>query len=80
MERQEYLQRCQNASIKCGRFSAWWQMHWEDNDLVTYRGDRYIPYDYRFGFENGRVSHIAILRSPKTNSVTEAKLAEVKNE
>lgn len=77
MERDKYLKLCQRASHKEAYAGAWWAANWDKSDLVRWRGDLYIPYDYRFGFQAGSVTGVAILHSARTCSAFEAPLKEV---
>lgn len=77
MERDKYLKLCQRASYKEAYAGAWWEVKWDDTELVRWRGDLYVPFDYRFGFQAGAVTGVAILHSTRTHSVVEAALKEV---
>lgn len=77
MERDKYLKMCQRASYKTALAGAWWAAKWDASELVEWRGSRYVPFDYRFGFRAGEVTGVAILHSLKTNSAVEASLKEV---
>ena len=77
MERDKYLNLCQRASYKEAYAGAWWAVKWDDTELVRWRGDLYVPFDYRFGFQSGTVTGVAILHSTRTHSVVEAALKEV---
>lgn len=79
MDRNEYLRKCQLASYKTDYAGAWWAVKWDEKDLVRWRGDLFIPMDFRFGFLQGNATNIAILHSPKTNSVVNAALKEVED-
>ena len=79
MERNEYLKKCQLASYKTDFAGAWWAVQWDENDLVRWRGDLYVPVDYMFGFRQGNVTGVAILHSVRTNSVVHAALREVED-
>lgn len=77
MEWKRYLKLCQRASCKDGYALAWWTAKWESGDLVRWKGDLYVPFDYRFGFHKGKATGVAIIRSVKTHCVYDAPLREV---
>lgn len=77
MERNDYIRLCQQASLKTDYAGVWWAVKWDEGDLVRYKGDLYVPVDYRFNFQHGVPQHTAILHSVKSNSVQDARLAEV---
>ena len=79
MERNEFLKKCQLASYKTDTAGAWWAVKWSEDELVRWRGELYVPVDYRFGFKGGNVTGIAILHSTKTNSEVHAALREVED-
>lgn len=77
MERKKYLQLCQRASCKPGYATAWWTANWETDDLVRWKGDLYVPYDFRFGFRKGDATGIAMIRSTRTHNAIDVPLKEV---
>lgn len=77
MERQKYIALCQQASYKTGSTGVWWKVRWNSDELVLFRGTRYVPVDYRFGFTDGSPRHIAILHDMKSNTEYQALLSEV---
>ncbi len=77
MDWKRYLKLCQRASYKDGYVLAWWTAKWESADLVRWKGDLYVPYDYRFGFRDGNATGIAMLRSTRTHCVYDAPISEV---
>ena len=77
MERTEYLKLCQLASFKTDFAGAWWAARWNPEELVRWRGDLYVPMDYRFGFRKGEVTGVAILHSLRAYSEYHVPLHEV---
>lgn len=62
MERDKYLKLCQRASYKEAYAGAWWAVKWDETELVRYKGDLYVPFDYRFGFQAGNVTGVGYLQ------------------
>lgn len=79
MDRNNFIQKCQKASFKQDVSGSWWSVQWKKEELVSYRDDLYVPIDYRFGFQRGNPTHVAILHSTRTNSVLQVPLADVKD-
>lgn len=77
MERKEYIQLCQRASFKTGYAGAWWAAKWDDEELVYWKGEQFVPVDYQFGFRKGNPTHQAILHDLKANAVYIAPLSEI---
>ena len=78
MERSEYIRMCQKASFRMDWAGAWWSVHWNEDELVLWKGSRYLPVDYRFGFVKGQATHLAILHDLKANAEYTVRLEEVK--
>ena len=84
MDRNDYIRKCQQTSIKTDYAGAWWAVEWNDDDLVTYTGEsnlpkgKYIPFDYRFGFKRGEPTHVAILHSLTSSTEYTVRLSEIK--
>lgn len=68
MERNEYLRRCQIASLHDKK-------NIPEDILVVYDGIRYIPRWYTLGFENGATKHYATLEDVKAFAVCTAPLS-----
>ena len=79
MERKEYVELCQMASIKTYFSGAWWRTHWNLEELVSWNGGKYVPVDYRFGFLKGKPQHLAIIHDLKANTEYTVKLEEIEN-
>lgn len=77
MERNKYLLMCQKASFKTGYAGAWWSAKWNDDELVRWKNTKCIPIDYRFGFQKGNATHLAILHDMQANAIYTAKLSDV---
>ena len=79
MERKEYVELCQRASVKAYFSGAWWRTHWNPEELVIWGSEKYVPVDYRFGFLKGKPQHLAIIHDLKANTEYTVKLEELKN-
>lgn len=77
MNRSEFIVLCQKASFKTGFAGAWWAAKWNLDELVQWRGKKYIPIDYRFGFKCGNATHQAIIHDMSANAEYTVKLDEV---
>lgn len=77
MERQEYIILCQKASFKTDLSGGWRAVRWNDEELVAWRGAKFVPIDYRFGFQKGEATHLAILHDLRANAEYTVRLAEV---
>ena len=77
MDRQKYIEMCQKASFKTDYAGAWWNVRWNDEELVIWNGDKYVPVDYRFGFRNGNATHVAIIHSLKSNAEYHTPLKQI---
>lgn len=77
MERQEFIRMCQKASFKTDVAGSWQFVRWNDDELVAWRGGKFVPIDYRFGFRKGEATHLAILHDLKANTEYTVRLAEV---
>lgn len=64
MDRTEYLQLCQQNSVKNDR-------------LVLYNNIKYFPYAYKLMFKNGQAIHTAVLKDTNSNSITYCNLKQV---
>ena len=52
----------------------------DDSEMVTCSGSRYLPIGYRLSFNgDGTVNHTAILKDIKADSVVEARLDKVES-
>ena len=71
------MKLCQTASFKTDFAGAWWAVHWNESELVRWRGNLYVPVDYRFGFRRGEVTGVAILHDPTAYAEYHAPLHEV---
>ena len=81
MERNEYVLMCQKASFKTAFSGAWWKTKWNPDELVKYQEKKFVPVDYRFGFEKGKPIHLAILHDLESNTEYTALLKDIqKNE
>lgn len=79
MERKTYLEMCQRASFKAFYAGAWWRTRWNPEELVRWKGNFYVPVDYRFGFVQGKPTHLAILHDLKADAEYTVKLEEVES-
>lgn len=81
MTRDEYFDRCIKAAVKSGKHFGITDTPWEDEDLVSYDGKKYVPYRYVLGFDRkGRAVHSCELHDVKAKSIVRVRLEEVKNE
>jgi hypothetical protein len=76
MDRTEYLKLCQRASLKADP-GAWWAASWDERELVRWRDGLYVPVDYRFGFQRGEITGVAILHDLKAHAEYHVPLREV---
>ena len=77
MERQDVSRMCQKASVKIDMVGGWQFVRWNDDELVAWRGAKFVPIDYRFGFRKGEATHLAILHDLRANAEYTVRLAEV---
>ncbi len=77
MERQDFIRMCQKASFKTDMVGGWQFVRWNDDELVAWRGAKFVPIDYRFGFQKGEATHLAILHDLRANAEYAVRLAEV---
>ncbi len=77
MERLEFIRMCQRASFKTDMAGSWQFVRWNDNELVVWRGAKFVPIDYRFGFRKGEATHLAILHDLRANAEYTVRLSEV---
>lgn len=77
MERKTYIELCQRASFKSYYSGAWWRTKWNPEELVSWKGDFFVPVDYRFGFVKGKPRHLAILHDLEANTEYTVLLEEV---
>lgn len=78
MERQDFIRMCQKASFKTDMVGGWQFVRWNDDELVAWRGAKFVPIDYRFGFRKGEATHLAILHDLRANAEYTVRLSEVK--
>lgn len=80
MTRDEYFDRCIKAAVKSGKHFGITDTPWEDEDLVTYDGKKYVPMGYVLGFDRkGRAVHSCELHDLKADSIVRVKLEKVEN-
>lgn len=77
MERDKFILLCQKASFKQHFSRAWWQTKWNDDELVSWNGSKYVPIDYRFGFQKGTPRHLAIVHDLKADCEYTILLSEI---
>lgn len=77
MERQDFIRMCQKASFKIDMVGGWQFVRWNDDELVAWRGAKFVPIDYRFGFRKGEATHLAILHDLRANAEYTVRLSEV---
>lgn len=76
MQRTEYLEMCQKASVlKNGLCGI--KENVPDDLKVIYNGIAYYPVSYELSFDKGQPTHIAILHDLNANSITNASLEKV---
>lgn len=77
MDRQDFIRMCQKASFKTDVAGSWQFVRWNDDELVAWRGAKFVPIDYRFGFRKGEATHLAILHDLRANAEYTVRLSEV---
>lgn len=78
MDVKEYKILCAKASERTRDKPYNEGMAWRRVPFVYYRGVRYIPMDYKYGFKCGKPRHVAILRDVAAPfSVVEALVEKV---
>lgn len=77
MDRSAYIKMCRKASMRVKTPGAHRAVSRNADELVRWRGDLYVPVDYRFNFSLGVPQHTAILCCPTINSLVHVPLKEV---
>ena len=77
MDRTKFLELARRVSMKSAMYR---HPTFDDFEMVTYSGARYLPIGYKLSFNgDGTVNHTAILKDINADSVVEARLDKVES-